>query len=249
MYPQQYVFTVQVTDSALPASQVQTKQFSITIQKPSVLQITPGTLAPGTVATPYTPVTIGATGGIQPYIWTLIGGQLPPGMSLGANGVLSGTPVLATPSPNQFTVQLQDSEVVPQVVTATLNLTINPGTGNGNSLFSGQYTFLFRGFDTNGMVAMVGTLTADGNGKITSGQEDINRNSSTGPQVINSAPLAGTYTFGTDGRGTMEFIVKNPQSGVLLTVDYRTVIDSNGQRPLFRRQLNDHDHRYAQHTR
>jgi Putative Ig domain len=227
-YPQQYVFTVQVTDSALPTSQLQTKQFAITIQKPGILQITPGTLTSGTAATPYTPVTIGATGGIQPYIWTLIGGQLPPGMSLGANGVISGVPVLATPSPNQFTVQVQDSEVVPQTATQTLNITINPGTGNGNSLFSGQYSFLFRGFDNNGLVAIIGTMTADGNGKVTSGQEDINRASSIGPQVINNATIAGTYAFGTDGRGTLEFTVTNPQNGVPLVVDYRTVIDSNG---------------------
>jgi Putative Ig domain len=227
-YPQQYVFTAQVTDSALPTSQLQTKQFAITIQKPGVLQITPGTLSPGIAATPYTPVTIGATGGIQPYIWTLIGGQLPPGMSLGTNGVLSGVPVLATPSPNQFTVQVQDSEVVPQSATQTLDLTINPGSGNGNSLFSGQYTFLFRGFDNNGLVAIIGTITADGNGKITTGQEDINRASSIGPQVVNNATITGTYAFGTDGRGTLEFTVTNPQNGVPLVVDYRTVIDSNG---------------------
>ena len=232
-YPQQYVFTVKVTDSTLPTSQVQTKQFSVTIQKPGVLSITPITLPNGTAVVPYTPLTIGATGGIQPFAWTLIGGQLPPGMTFAANGTLSGIPTLATPSPDEFTVQVQDSEVVPQTATMPFSLTINPGTGNGNSLLSGQYTFLFRGFDSNGLVALAGTITVDGNGKITSGQEDINRNSSTGPQVINNAPITGTYAFGTDGRGTMEFIVTNPQNGVPLTVDYRTVIDSNGNVQFF----------------
>ena len=227
-YPQVYVFTVKVTDAALPSSQVQTKQFSITIQKPGVLQITPTTLPAGSAGSPYTPVTIGATGGIQPYNWTLVGGQLPPGMFLAANGVLSGTPTLVTPSPDQFTVQVQDSEIVPQTATQALTLTVNPGTGNGNSLFSGQYTFLFKGFDNNGLVAIVGTITADGNGKITGGQEDINRGSAAGPVVVNNAPISGTYLLGTDGRGTLEFLVTNPQNGVPLTVDYRIVIDSNG---------------------
>ena len=227
-YPQQYVFTVKVTDSALPSSQVQTRLFSVTIQKPSVLQITPTTLPTGTAATPYTPVTIGATGGIQPYTWKLIGGQLPAGMSLAANGVLSGTPVLATPSPDQFTVQVQDSEIVPQTTSQALTLTVNAGAGNGNALFSGQYTFLFRGFDNNGLVAIAGTITSDGNGHITTGQEDINRNSAAGPVVINNAALSGIYTVGTDGRGTLEFLVTNPQTGVPLTVDYRIAIDSNG---------------------
>lgn len=237
-YPQQYVFTAQVTDSALPKSQLQTRQFSLSIQKPSVLQITPGTLPAGTAATPYTPITVGATGGIQPYTWSLIGGQLPPGMSLGANGVLSGTPVLATPSPDQFTVQVQDSEVVPQTTSQSLSISVNAGAGNGNILLSGQYTFLFRGFDNNGLAAMVGTITADGNGNITTGQEDINRNSSSGPTVVNNAPISGTYSVGTDGRGTMEFIVTNPTSGVTLTVDYRIVIDSNGNVRFFEDNTN-----------
>jgi hypothetical protein len=227
-YPQQYVFTVKVTDSTLPASQLQSKQFAITIQKPSVLQITPTTLPAGTAGTPYAPFTIGATGGIQPYTWKLIGGELPPGMLLAPNGVVSGTPNLATPAPDQFTIQVQDSEAVPQIVSQSLSITINPGSGNGNALFSGAYAFHFRGFDSNGLVAIVGSFAADGNGKITAGQEDINRNSSTGPVVITAAMLTGTYSIGTDGRGTLELVVVNPQTGVPLTVDYRLAIDSNG---------------------
>jgi hypothetical protein len=219
---------VKVTDSALPTSQAQTKQFSITIQKPGVLQITPAALPAGTAGTPYAPITIGATGGIQPYNWKLIGGQLPPGMSLAANGVLSGTPTLATPSPDQFTVQVQDSEISPQTVSQQLTLTINPGSGNGNALLSGGYAFFFRGFDNNGLVAIVGSIGADGNGTITAGQENINRNSTSGPVVVGNAPLTGSYNIGTDGRGTLEMVVINPQTGVPLTVDYRIAIDSNG---------------------
>ena len=40
---------------------------------------------------PYEQVLL-ATGGQTPYTWTLTGGTLPPGLSLQANGIISGTP-------------------------------------------------------------------------------------------------------------------------------------------------------------
>ena len=48
----------------------------------------------GKVAGPYL-LALAATGGASPYSWTLVSGTIPPGLTLSAQGVLSGKPLLA----------------------------------------------------------------------------------------------------------------------------------------------------------
>ena len=48
-------------------------------------------------------------------------------------------------------------------------------------------------------MTFAGTFTADGNGGITTGEEDYNSISGTPVEYTN---LVGTYTLGADGRGT-----------------------------------------------
>jgi hypothetical protein len=57
---------------------------------PSSLQITTASLGKATVGTPYT-ATLAAAGGGN-LTWTVSAGSLPAGVTLGSNGVLSGTP-------------------------------------------------------------------------------------------------------------------------------------------------------------
>jgi len=73
------------------------------------------------------------------------------------------------------------------------------GTGN-EPLLTGQYAFLMKGGGaTTGYNAVAGSFTADGNGNITSGVEDINR--SVG--VFTGLTLTGSYTVGPDNRGCL----------------------------------------------
>ena len=238
-------FTVQVQDSTLPRNQVISAQFSLTIQSAKPLQIMTTSLPSGQTATGYSS-SLQATGGVQPYTWSLISGQLPSGLTLGSNGTISGVPVLVTTSPDQFTVQVTDSEVPPATTTQPLSLSITAGTTSSNTLVSGQYAFLFRGFDcgctppskgtTGAPVEITGTISADGKGNITGGGEDINRfdTSANASTILVNATLTGSYSIGTDGRGTMELIATNPLgTGVTLTTDYRLVVQSNGNIEFF----------------
>jgi len=59
------------------------------------------------VSIPYTDNLI-AAGGRAPYTWRLAGGQMPPGLTLGANGVITGTP--AQSGVYTFTAQATDTE-------------------------------------------------------------------------------------------------------------------------------------------
>jgi hypothetical protein len=225
-------FQVTVTDSSLPApgQKAGPATISITIANPLPLSITTSALPTASVATAYSG-SLQATGGVAPYTWTITQGLLPSGLTFASlsngSGQISGTPVLTTTA--TLTVQVTDSEVVPATRTATFTLTVNAGTANPNSLISGSYAFLFNGFDTDpqtkvvGSVAIAGTLTADGNGNITTGEEDSNRLSG----IVNGITLSGTYAMGTDGRGTLTLTAVNGQGTTLIT-DYDLVLDSSG---------------------
>jgi hypothetical protein len=246
-YPAIYTFGVQVQDSSLPTPQkvpVPPAQFSITIQAPQPLLITTeGPLATGTTATSYS-ATLNASGGVPPYTWTLTQGQLPAGLVLStlSNGTatISGTPTLAGSS--TFTVQVADSEVNPSTDTpdpatnsAQFTIPVTANTAN-NTLLIGQYTFLFNGFDSDGPVALVGTLTANGDGVITAGSVDSNRVSGValGGSILppSSTILGSTYALGSDGRGTLELTFAFGLNSPIIA-DYDLVLDSNGNATFF----------------
>jgi hypothetical protein len=82
-------FTIEVRD---PAGNTARRVFTLTIDPPLPLEITNGspTLAPGTVGRSYGN-SLFASGGIQPYSWAIVAGQLPPGLRLSGN-TITGTP-------------------------------------------------------------------------------------------------------------------------------------------------------------
>ncbi|HYV26412.1 MAG TPA: hypothetical protein VFA77_02695, partial [Candidatus Eisenbacteria bacterium] len=83
-------FSVRVTDSG---SQTSDKAFSlIIVGSAQPLQVTTTSLPNGTFNTAYSQ-TVHASGGQQPYNWSLASGPpLPPGLNLSSGGTISGTP-------------------------------------------------------------------------------------------------------------------------------------------------------------
>ena len=72
----------------------------------------------------YTAVTLGATGGIGSYSWSVSVGSLPTGMTLSAGGLLTGTPTTA--GSYTFTVQATDSNATaPATATRQFSIVIN----------------------------------------------------------------------------------------------------------------------------
>jgi Putative Ig domain len=99
-------FTLQVTDGAGDTAR---QAFTLTIDPPLPLVITSGSCCPaGTVGTAYH-TNFFASGGVQPYTWSIISGQIPPGLRLAASppAGLSGTPTTA--GTYTFTVAVTDS--------------------------------------------------------------------------------------------------------------------------------------------
>ena len=116
----------------------------------------------------------------------------------------------------------------PATVTVTATSTISSSASDSavitlvtsfNSRLSGTYSFRFSGVDATGAVLAVGNIVADGSGNISSGSEDISR--TTGVQTL--AITSGTYSVGTDNRGTLTLITT---AGTSI---YKFAIGSSGE--------------------
>jgi hypothetical protein len=93
---------------------------SFTVTAPSAITIsTASPLPAGTVGTVYSR-TLVASGGTNPYAWSISSGSLPAGLSLSSGGVLSGTPTATGTS--TFTAQVTGGGSA----TKSFSLTINP---------------------------------------------------------------------------------------------------------------------------
>jgi hypothetical protein len=207
-------FTVQVTDTN---GATVTQALGITINRPPPLSVATGSLPTGIVDTPYSQ-TLQASSGVQPYTWSVPPGTLPVGLNLASNGVISGTP-LATGTSN-FTVKVTDSSTpTPQIATANLSITINPGITDDSKL-SGNYAFSVRGFDPNGLFVAAGSFVADGDGNISAGIMDTNDTAT----LLLAQAFSGTYSIGQNGLGTMTF---NITSGGSRTFALSTMANGN----------------------
>src|SRR6516162_10918446 len=114
-------FKVQVTDSQTSTPAANTA-LTITVNASS-LAITTTSLPSGAVGVPFdAPLT--ATGGVQPYTWTLSAGSLPVGLAVNASGSIIGTPLaLGAPA---ITLQVSDSESPALTANMPLTVTVIP---------------------------------------------------------------------------------------------------------------------------
>jgi streptogramin lyase len=116
-----YTFTVQVTDSSSPPVTV-TQAVTMTVAPPLAFVTTALPGGQANVAYPTTTITTsGGSGAVQIAVES---GALPTGLTLSLQGVLSGTPTVA--SSFTFTLVAVDSSADPQLVTETLTIVIAP---------------------------------------------------------------------------------------------------------------------------
>jgi len=94
-----------------------------TVAGSGVLRITTSTFPSGTVGIQYSQ-SVGVSGGILPYTLAVVGGALPPGLTLSPAGVLTGTP--SESGTFGFAVRATDSASAVQTDTRTVSITIIP---------------------------------------------------------------------------------------------------------------------------
>jgi hypothetical protein len=99
-----FTFTVQVKDQTRATD---TETYTIVIEPAEAPTITTEALNNGTVGEFYCCGNLFASGGVQPYTWTVVAGELPPGLVLPKReNTITGTPT--TPGTFTFTVRVTD---------------------------------------------------------------------------------------------------------------------------------------------
>ncbi|WP_435102361.1 putative Ig domain-containing protein [Halarchaeum sp. P4] len=97
-----YTFTARVTDAAGATA---SRTFTLTVS--DGLSLTSTSVPAATAGQSYS-TSLAAAGGTTPYSWSLTAGSLPPGLSLGSDGILSGTPTAA--GTYTFTATVRDAD-------------------------------------------------------------------------------------------------------------------------------------------
>jgi hypothetical protein len=88
--------------------------------------------------------------------------------------------------------------------TATANISVT--SASSNNVLIGPYVFFVEGTDSTGIYVAAGTIVTDGNGNITSGEQDY---ADQGASKSLFDPVSGIYSIGSDGRGSITLIVND----------------------------------------
>lgn len=139
------------------------------------------------VGVPYS-ASLQAIGGTAPYSWALVAGSLPPGLALGSDGRLSGTPTRAGTS--TFAVQVVDSAASPAAARRAVTLSVGRGATATSLATSADAAVFGQAVTLTASVAALGTGGPAPTGVVTFRD---------GATVLGTAGLApgGTATFTT----------------------------------------------------
>lgn len=206
-----FSFTVTATDSSTGTGPYTgSKQYDFTSNTP-VLTLSPGTLPGGSAGVAYNQA-ITAADGTSPYTLSLASGTLPPGLNLGADGSLTGTPTTA--GSYNFTVSATDSTTptpgsgsqaytIDIVAGAPATITADPATTSQstvvNNAFPNQLKVVVKDAYGNLVSGVEVTFTVtpvNGAGATFSGSSSVNTDSA-GVATANSLTantIAGTYS-------------------------------------------------------
>ncbi len=210
-----FKFTVQATDSR---GRTGSKEFEIVVREE--LRITTESLPGGTQGDAYA-AALQAAGGLSPYTFSVTAGALPPGVSLGADGRLTGTPTQA--GSFTFTAQVADRsnrtarKQLTILIVAALRLLPEslPGGTVGraySAMLSAEggtppYTFTLTGGLPPGIAFSAGTIsgtpTQAGRFDVTGQVTDSRGRSVNRQYAIVIAPPPPLTISGTPGGGTV----------------------------------------------
>ncbi len=169
---------------------------TVTVSTPIVVTVNPPSANVTSGATQQFTATVTGSSN-QAVTWSLQGA----GCIGSACGTLDQAGFYTAPIniPNPPTVTVIATAQADGVSFGTATVTLTP---TANSRLHGQYAFLLKGYDPTGFpYHIAGSFTADGNGNITTGIEDIG----SVPFPNLGVPIfPGTYNVGGDSRGTMQ---------------------------------------------
>jgi hypothetical protein len=183
--------TVEVSDSGAQATTI---DFTI---KVTSLDITTNAVSKGVVGASYTK-TFAATGGATPYAWSIIAGNLPPGLNLSVGGVLSGIPTVS----GSYTFTIQATDINGQIDEALFTQSITQTNIATAALPNGKVGNAY----SKTMVANSGT--APYSWSVTSGSLPVGLLLDTGGHIMGTPTGAGTTSLtiqAIDTNGVADF--------------------------------------------
>ncbi|MGO1073261.1 putative Ig domain-containing protein [Lysobacter sp. CA199] len=157
-----FSLTVQATDSN---GQTASKVYTFTID-PATVAISPATLPGGVVGTAYNQ-SLSSNGGIAPYSYSIVSGNLPIGLSFSSAGALSGTPSTA----GSYTANIRSTDAAGYNITAPYTIVIADATpvavdDSASTLANQAVTVNVTANDT-GIIAAVAVDSAPSHGAAT----------------------------------------------------------------------------------
>ena len=143
--------------------------------------------------------TVSPIGANQAVTWSVSGSSCA-GTSC---GMIDTTGKYTAPAtvPNPPTVVVTARSVTDSTKADTATVTITSAEASpDNTKLSGQYAFLFSGFNSAGPVSVVGNFTADGNGNLIAGNTDV---AIVGGPRTNQGLTHSTYSVASNNSGTI----------------------------------------------
>jgi hypothetical protein len=166
--------------------------------------------APPSVTISPTSATLSAGGANSKTFTATVTGATTTNVNWLVNGALGGNATVGTisaagvytapntpPPGSTVTVTADSQDFAPSSASATVTI-----SGYSASSFRGQFAFSMSGKNASGPFFRAGSISADGNGHLAGGLEDVNASTCA---ATNPISFVGTYTIGVDGRGTMQF--------------------------------------------
>jgi len=234
-----WTFTANVADS-LAVPDTASQSLTVTVSA-SNLAITTTSPLPGAVAGVAYSTTLAATGGVPPYTWGLVAGSLPSGLSLGSNGIISGT----TSAVGSYTITVQVTDSVTSTaqkqftLPVTSALTLQTGIDYTDGLSTGSLGYVASGSvdsisprSNRSFYLVAQGLIATSASQITvgapSGFSATVESVSSGTALIR---LSGPYASGSQGSNSQLWTVTdngNPSSPVQASITPSWTVYTNG---------------------
>jgi Putative Ig domain len=159
-----------VVTAVSQANPQRTAEAIVTVNQgqPQPPTIVTGSLPQGQLGTSYR-ATFSATGGTQPYSWTIAAGNPPSGITLSSDGMFSGMPDIAGTS--SFTVSLKDSTGLSaqrnfslNIVSSPVNVSVSPASVTLAAKQTQQFTATVSGTSNTGVTwsASAGSIDIQG---------------------------------------------------------------------------------------